>query len=76
VGWTTGDGFPSGLETFLFASTVSRQDLGPIQPPVQCIRGGGLSLGINRSEREANHTSLLAPRLRMCGAIPSQPHAS
>jgi hypothetical protein len=46
--------FPAGLGIFLF-TTVSRTALGPIQPPIQWVPGG-LSLGVKRPGREADHS--------------------
>jgi hypothetical protein len=51
--------FPGGgLGMFLF-STASRPTMGPIQPPIQWVLGGGgaLSPGIKWSGREADHSS-------------------
>jgi hypothetical protein len=57
MGWTIGVlGIDSwrGLGIFLF-STVSKTALGPTQPPIQWVPGA-LSLGVKRSEREADHS--------------------
>jgi hypothetical protein len=50
-------GFDSrrGLGIFLFIN-ASRKDLGPIQPPIQCVPGA-LSLGVKWLGREADHSS-------------------
>jgi hypothetical protein len=42
------------LGNFLFA-TASRPDLGSTQAPIQCVPGA-ISLGVKRSEREADHS--------------------
>jgi hypothetical protein len=43
-----------GLGIFLF-TTASRPALEPTQPPIQWV-AGGLSLGVKRPEREADHS--------------------
>jgi hypothetical protein len=46
--------FRRGLEIFLF-TTASRPVMGPTEPPIQWVPGA-LSLGVKRSEREAEHS--------------------
>jgi hypothetical protein len=49
-------GFDSRRELGIFLfTTTSRIALGPTQPPIQWVRGA-LSLGVKRSEREADHS--------------------
>jgi hypothetical protein len=49
-----------------FLATASRPDLGPNQPPIQCVLEV-LTPVVKRSGREADHH--LEPRLRMRPAI-------
>jgi len=46
--------FPAGAGKFLFTTTF-RTALGPTQPPIQGV-AGALSLGVQRSGREAGHS--------------------
>jgi hypothetical protein len=57
-----------GLGIFLF-TTVSRENLGPTQPPIQWVPGD-ISLEIKLPEHEADHSPHLVPGQRMVGAIP------
>jgi hypothetical protein len=63
-------GFDSwwGLGIFLLI-TVSKLALGPTQPPIQWVLEA-LSLGVKQPGHEADHSPLLVPRSRMCGAVP------
>jgi hypothetical protein len=58
TGWTTRGGgrnsSPGGGKNFHF-SMLSRQALGPIQPPIQWVPRS-LSPGVKRSGREADHS--------------------
>jgi hypothetical protein len=58
--------FQAGAEIFLFATT-SRPALGLTQPPIKRIRGSFPE--VKRPEGKANHSSPLAPMLRMRGAF-------
>jgi hypothetical protein len=50
-------GFESRQELGIFLFTTSyRSTLGPTHLPIQCVPGA-LSLGVNRPEREADHSS-------------------
>jgi hypothetical protein len=70
---TTGYIFIQLLGIFLF-TTASRTALGPTQPPIQWVPGA-LSLGVNRSGREADHSSPSSAEVkRMRGAIPPLPN--
>jgi hypothetical protein len=55
--WTIGAlGFDSRREPGIFLfTTASRTALGPIQPPIQWVRGA-LSLGVRRPGREADRS--------------------
>jgi hypothetical protein len=55
---------PAGLGIFLF-DNVSRPALRPTQPPIQWVPGA-LSLGVKRSEREANHSPPSSAELKEC----------
>jgi hypothetical protein len=63
--------FPVGKGHFSFTTTY-RPALGSTQPPIQSVPGN-LSTGVKRPGREADHYLYIAPRLRMCGAIPPSP---
>jgi hypothetical protein len=41
----------------------------PALGPTQCV-AGAISLGLNRTGRQADHSSLSSAESRMCGAIP------
>jgi hypothetical protein len=58
-----------GIDHDFLLITACRPALGPTDPPIQWVRGGGgLSLGVRRPEREADHIYLV-PRSRMRRAI-------
>jgi len=61
-----------GLGIFLFI-TASKQALGPTQHPIQRVPGA-LSLGVNRSGREAEHSLPSSAEVKMRGAIPPLPN--
>jgi hypothetical protein len=63
-----------GLRVFLF-TTAPGPALGPTQPPIQWVPAA-LSQGVKRPCRKADHSSRLAPRLRMREATPPFPHTS
>jgi hypothetical protein len=69
-------GFDSrqGEEIFLF-STASRPALGPTQPPIQWVPGG-LSVGVKRLGREADHSHPSSAEVKNGGAIPPLLHVS
>jgi hypothetical protein len=58
--WATGStigvlGFDSRRELGILFTTASRTDLGPTQPPIQCVPGF-LSLEVKRSGGEVDHS--------------------
>jgi hypothetical protein len=53
-------------------SETTRPVLGLTQPSVPWLTGA-LSLVINRRRRETDQSLLLAPRFRICGAVPQVP---
>jgi hypothetical protein len=53
--WGSRVRFPMKAVIFLF-TTASRRALGPTEPPNQWVLGG-LSLGVERPGREADHSS-------------------
>jgi hypothetical protein len=62
-----------GLGIFLF-TTESRTALGPTQPPIQWVPGA-LFPGVNRPEREADHSPPSSAELSIRGAILHSPYA-
>jgi hypothetical protein len=71
VGITTGYGLDGpGIESRWGRdfSNILRPALGPTQPPVQWVPG--LSRGVKRTGRGADHPPLLVPRSRKGRAIP------
>jgi hypothetical protein len=67
TGWTIGIlGFDSQRRLGLFIfTTASRTALGPAQPPIQWVPGA-LSLGIQRSGREADHSPPSSAEVKEC----------
>jgi hypothetical protein len=55
------------MQIFL-SDIASRSALGPIQFPIQWVQGA-LSLGIKRSEREADHSPLSSVEVTECMEI-------
>jgi hypothetical protein len=67
TGWTIGVlGFDSqrGLGIFL-STTASRTALEPTQTPIQWVQGG-LSLGVKRPGREADHSPPTSAEVKEC----------
>jgi len=62
TGWMIGDS--SFLGIFLF-TTVSRQALGPTQPPIQWVPGY-ISLGVKWPMREADHSPASSVEVKEC----------
>jgi hypothetical protein len=73
-GWVRGFDSWQGQEIFLY-STSSGPALGPIQPPIQWANGT-ISLGVQRSGREANHSPPSTAEVNNGGAIPPLSHMS
>jgi hypothetical protein len=46
-------------------SMLSRTDLGPTQPPIQCVEGA-LSMGVKRPERETDHSPPSSAEVKEC----------
>jgi hypothetical protein len=67
TGWTIGVlEFDSRRELGIFLfTTASRTALGPTQSPNQLVKGA-LSLGVNRSEREADHSPPSSAEIKEC----------
>jgi hypothetical protein len=67
--WTILGLNPGRGKRFICCPTeASRPTLGPIQPPIQCVRGSFRGGG-DSAEREANTHLQLLPKLRNSGAI-------
>jgi hypothetical protein len=66
-------GFDSrrGLGIFIF-TTASRTSLGPTQPPIQRVPGA-LFLGVNRLEREADHSPPSSAEVKNAWSYTSTP---
>jgi hypothetical protein len=60
-----------GLGIFLF-TTASRTALGPTQPPIKWVPGA-LSLGVNRSGREADHSPPSSAEVKNAWSYTSTP---
>jgi hypothetical protein len=62
------EGFDSQRELGIFLFDVSSPALGPTQPPLQCVPGGGgsLSLGVKRPGREVDHSPSTSAEVKEC----------
>jgi len=60
------------LGIFLFDTAVSRQDLGPTQPPIQLLTGA-LFLGVKQPKREADHSPLSSAEVKNAWSYTSDP---
>jgi hypothetical protein len=60
--------FDSRQCNFFLTSIASRSALGPTQPPMKCVPWG-TSQGVNRPEREADHSSPIGAKVKNSGAI-------
>jgi hypothetical protein len=67
MGWMFGVlGFDSQWEARIFLFTIApRTVLGPTQPPIQWVPGA-LSLGVNQSGREADHSHPSSAEVKEC----------
>jgi hypothetical protein len=75
TGRLRGQSSSRGRGKIFLLSTSSRPVLGPTQPPIQWVPGG-LSSGIKRPGREADHSPPFIAEVKKGGARPLLTHTS